>query len=83
MTRSNRVDATTQNFVDKAWNIGNFEIQAGREAQNKANTQDFLDYARRIVIPILIDQNSCAQSRSPMDMMRHGCSTSLFHASQQ
>ncbi|MBG0794286.1 DUF4142 domain-containing protein [Methylocystis sp. H62] len=49
MTRSNRVDATTQNFVDKAWNIGNFEIQAGREAQNKANTQDFLDYARRIV----------------------------------
>ncbi|WP_244434957.1 DUF4142 domain-containing protein [Methylocystis sp. SC2] len=48
-TRSNRADATTQNFVEKAWNIGNFEIQAGREAQNKANTQEFLDYARRIV----------------------------------
>ena len=38
---------------------------------------------REGLIPILIDQNSCAQSRSPMDMMRHGCSTSLFHASQQ
>ena len=49
MTRSNRADATTQNFLDKAWNINNFEIQAGREAQNKANTQEFLDYARRIV----------------------------------
>ncbi|MBI5313064.1 MAG: DUF4142 domain-containing protein [Methylocystis sp.] len=49
MTQTNRVDATTQNFVDKAWNIGNFEIQAGREAQNKANTQEFLAYARRIV----------------------------------
>jgi putative membrane protein len=49
MTRPNRVDATTQNFMDKAWNIGNFEIQAGREAQNKANTQGFLDYARMIV----------------------------------
>jgi len=24
-----------------------------------------------------------AQSRNPMDMMRHGCSMSLFHASQQ
>jgi hypothetical protein len=35
------------------------------------------------LIPTLADQNRCAQSRSPMDMMRHGCSTSLFHASQQ
>ncbi len=49
MTRTVRPDATTQNFLDKAWNINNFEIQAGREAQNKANTQEFLDYARRIV----------------------------------
>jgi hypothetical protein len=24
------------------------------------------------LIPVLIDQNPCAQSRSPMDMMRHG-----------
>ncbi len=35
------------------------------------------------VIPVLADQNPCAQSRNPRDMMRHGCSTSLFHASQQ
>ncbi len=35
------------------------------------------------VIPALIDQNLCAQSRSPMDMILHGWSTSLFHASQQ
>lgn len=49
MTRPNRADAATQNFVDKAWNINNFEIQAGREAQNKANTREFLDYARMIV----------------------------------
>ena len=36
-----------------------------------------------VVIPTRADQNRYAQSRSPMDMMRQGCSTSLFHASQQ
>jgi IS5 family transposase len=35
------------------------------------------------VIPIPIDQNPCAHSRSPMDMMHHGWSTSLFQAWQQ
>ena len=35
------------------------------------------------LIPSLIDQNPCAHWRKPMDMMRQGCSTSLFHASQQ
>jgi len=35
------------------------------------------------VIPALVDQNLWAQSRSPMDMILHGWSTSLFHASQQ
>ncbi|WP_348983926.1 DDE-type integrase/transposase/recombinase [Methylosinus sp. C49] len=34
-------------------------------------------------IPILTDQNPCAQSRNPMDMMRHGWSMSLFQAAQQ
>ena len=48
-TQSTRADATTQNFVDKVWNINNFEIEAGQEAQNKANIQEFLDYARMIV----------------------------------
>ncbi len=36
-----------------------------------------LDYA---VIPTLVDQDPCAQSRCPMDMMVQGCSTSLFQA---
>ena len=31
----------------------------------------------------LCDQNRCAQSRNPMEMMRHGCSSSLFQVSQQ
>ena len=35
------------------------------------------------LIPTLIDQNACAQSRIPMDMMRQGWSVSLFHAEQQ
>jgi hypothetical protein len=35
------------------------------------------------LIPALINQNLCAQSRSAMDMILHGWSTSLFHASQQ
>ena len=38
---------------------------------------------RQRLIPTRADQNRYAQSRSPMDMMRQGCSTSLFHASQQ
>jgi putative membrane protein len=39
---------TTEQFLDKAWNINQFEIQAGREAENKA-TSGFRDYARMIV----------------------------------
>jgi hypothetical protein len=35
------------------------------------------------LIPSPIDQNPCAQSRRPMDMMRQGWSMSLFHAAQQ
>jgi hypothetical protein len=38
---------------------------------------------KRPLIPSIIDQNPCAHWRKPMDMMRQGCSTSLFHASQQ
>ena len=39
--------------------------------------------SRQAVIPNPADQNPCAQSRSPMDMMRHGWSVSLFQAWQQ
>jgi hypothetical protein len=35
------------------------------------------------LIPTRADLNRWAQSRSPMDMMRQGCSASLFQASQQ
>lgn len=35
------------------------------------------------LIPTCTNQNAFAQSRSPMDMMRQGCATSLFQASQQ
>jgi hypothetical protein len=35
------------------------------------------------VIPVPVDQNSCAHWRRPMDMILQGWSTSLFHASQQ
>jgi hypothetical protein len=35
------------------------------------------------LIPRLFNQNPCAQSRSPMDIIRHGWSVSLFQASQQ
>jgi hypothetical protein len=34
-------------------------------------------------IPTPVDQNSCAQSRRPMEMMRHGCSTRLLQWLQQ
>ena len=38
---------------------------------------------QRYLIPAGIDQNLCAQSRMPMDMMVQGWSISLFQASQQ
>jgi hypothetical protein len=40
-------------------------------------------YCKYGIIPSLGDQNPCAQSRRPIDMMVHGCSVSLFHAAQQ
>jgi hypothetical protein len=39
--------------------------------------------AHEDLIPRVIDQNACAQSRKPSDMIFQGCSTSLFQASQQ
>jgi hypothetical protein len=36
-----------------------------------------------VVIPTRANQNPWAHSRSPIDMMRQGCSTRLFQASQQ
>lgn len=33
-------------------------------------------------IPTCADHDRCAQSRSPMDMIFHGCSMSVFQARQ-
>jgi hypothetical protein len=35
------------------------------------------------LIPTSASQDRCAQSRIPIDVIFHGCATSLFHASQQ
>src|SRR5262249_54236258 len=40
-------------------------------------------FGEKQLIPVPIDQNPCANWRSPMDMMRQGWSTSLFQALQQ
>lgn len=42
-------DAATQDFVNKAWNIDNFEIRAGQHALNTTNTQAVRDFATMIV----------------------------------
>ena len=42
-----------------------------------------IELIREILIPTLIDQHLCAQSRMPIDMIRPGWSVSLFQASQQ
>ena len=42
-----------------------------------------IDFFHDLFIPMLTDQNPCAQSRNPMDMMRQGWASSLFQASQQ
>ncbi|HEY8162624.1 MAG TPA: DUF4142 domain-containing protein [Methylocystis sp.] len=39
---------TAQGFVNQAWNINNFEIQAGQEAVNKEREGDYKDYAQMI-----------------------------------
>ena len=40
-------------------------------------------HAATPLIPMITDQNPCAQSLSPMDMIVQGCAMSLFQASQQ
>lgn len=47
-TRAMRADAATQNFVDNVWNINDFEIEAGQQAQKKANSDEFVEYGRMI-----------------------------------
>ncbi len=46
-SQSQRV--TAQEFVNEAWNIDNFEIQAGRAAQAQAKDAGYRNYASMIV----------------------------------
>jgi hypothetical protein len=67
-------------------NDQDFELYRQLEQELRASFEQQLPYqvarASR-VIPNPIDQNPWAHWRSPMDMMRQGWSTSLFHAAQQ
>jgi putative membrane protein len=47
--RSTSQRVTTQEFLNRAWNMNNFEIQAGQEAANKAPDAGFKDFAQMIV----------------------------------
>ena len=57
-------------------------LAAADIVQGKRPAADSEDAAKQL-IPSPVDQNPCAHSRNPMDMIRQGWSTSLFHASQQ
>lgn len=46
-TQTERV--TTPEFINQAWNLNSFEIQAGKEAESKATDAAFKEYARMIV----------------------------------
>lgn len=46
LTQAERL--TTEQFLNKAWNINQFEIQAGQEAKNKASS-GFQDFAQMLV----------------------------------
>lgn len=47
MSQTQRV--TTQEFLNKAWNLTNFEIQSARDAQSKASGSGYKDYAQMIL----------------------------------
>lgn len=47
LTQAERL--TTDQFITQAWNIGQFEIQAGQEAESKATGQGFKQFAQMIV----------------------------------
>lgn len=47
LTQAERV--STKDFIEKVWNINTFEVQAGKDAKDKAKDAAFLDYAQMIV----------------------------------
>jgi hypothetical protein len=50
--------------------------------RRKLRRNDMVVFFERL-IPSPIDQNRCAQSRNPIDIIVQGWSTSLFQAKQQ
>jgi hypothetical protein len=58
------------------------KLQSEQDVMRLRSRKGLVERLRR-VIPTPIDQNPCAQSRKPMDMMVQGWSTSLFQAAQQ
>jgi hypothetical protein len=58
-------------------------LKTGRQQAQPINFASLRKVLFFALIPNPTDQNPCAQSRSPMDMMVQGCSTSLFQAWQQ
>jgi len=66
--------ALSNSFIGNKWRI---------EMENVYKAALQMEPYKSDVIPRLADQNLCAHSRSPMDMMRHGWASSLFHVSQQ
>ena len=70
----------------KTWRHGRDAQDTGRRLHARAKTTKALAGAERRsaeLIPPLIDQNSWAHFRRPMDMTRQGWARSLFQASQQ
>ncbi len=78
--------APTRKLVWPAGALGGQEPREEGEMGGR-KTPKIIDYAFSLsksrLIPNPIDQNPWAHWRSPMDMMRQGWSTSLFHAAQQ
>jgi putative membrane protein len=56
------VDSATKEFVQKAWNIDNYELRAGQHALNKTNSQAIRDYATMIVA----DHNNAEAELKPI-----------------
>src|SRR6266567_3823878 len=73
---------------DEDWGSGRHEPQKLGSPKRKKASFDARFLAKSItrsseLIPGLSDHDRWAHSRKPMDIMVHGCSTSLFQAWQQ
>ena len=78
--QARRVEITPQR--DRHGKPPSFATDRIRPAPRRGSTAESRSQGAGI-IPTPGDQNWCAQSRKPMEMMRQGWATSLFQASQQ